>query len=378
MSSLFSFVFLGAVVFAIVFLRKSSKLKKRGEDNSKAKKNGLMSIGVAVIAFIVVGVTAPSTEENNVSEEENTETVASSSEEEVNEDDTAKAENVDDTTKTENEATDFEVTVDASAHKDGKAVVFDIETNLPDETELMLTLSKGDYSKDNAVRAQTKVIITDGKATSEGFTNKGEALNGDFDLDISMSLPSLQSDAVQAVIGKKGEHMKGNLVDTSSIGSANTVDAMFNVSIGDEISITASDDYKNTVFNDEEEDIATDSTDSEDTTTDNKEFISQHETEIVAVANMSLDRFISDYKLSLAPQNWTIAKFDSSETTVMAMTDITYKSVKGKYIYVGTLDVNSSGKVEGATPHYLEVNGVVLGNDGYCDEVFDKLKSLTN
>ena len=196
-----------------------------------------------------------------------------------------------------------------------------------------------------------------------------------------MSLPSLQSDAVRAVIGENGEHMQGNLVETSTVGSSNTIKAMFNVSLGDEITVTATDDYNNTIFREEGEEEETEITDTSDTGSDsaaNKEFISKYETDIVVAAKMSLDNFISDYKLSLAPQNWTIAKFDSSETTVIAMSDITYNSVKGTYIYVGTLNINSSGKVESATPHYLEVNGVVLGDDGYCDDVFDKIRSLGN
>lgn len=69
MSNFFALVFLVAVVLAIIFLRKSSKLKKSGEDNAQAKKIGLISIGVAVIAFIVVGLTAPATEDSTTSEE---------------------------------------------------------------------------------------------------------------------------------------------------------------------------------------------------------------------------------------------------------------------------------------------------------------------
>ena len=37
---------------------------------------------------------------------------------------------------------EFEVTIDVAGHKDGNGIVFDIDTNLPNETVLMLTLSK--------------------------------------------------------------------------------------------------------------------------------------------------------------------------------------------------------------------------------------------
>lgn len=378
MSGFFALLHFAALVCFIVFLIKMIKRKKSGEDYSQPKKIMLISIAVWFVALILIGVTTPSSKSTEVAETENITEESTTAE--------LPAETSTDTTEVQEEnktpeVADFEVTVDVNAHKDGNSVVFDIETNMPDETVLMLTLSNGDYNTDNAFTAQTKVTVTDGKATSEGFSNKGEALSGDFDLSISMSLPSLQSDAVRAVIGENGEHMQGNLVETSTVGSSNTIKAMFNVSLGDEITVTATDDYNNTIFREEGEEEETEITDTSDSGSDsaaNKEFISKYETDIVVAAKMSLDNFISDYKLSLAPQNWTIAKFDSSETTVIAMSDITYNSVKGTYIYVGTLNINSSGKVESATPHYLEVNGVVLGDDGYCDDVFDKIRSLGN
>ena len=378
MSGFFALLHFAALVCFIVFLVKMIKRKKSGEDYSQPKKIMLISIAVWFVALILIGVTTPSSKSTEVAETENITEESTTAE--------LPAETSTDTTEVQEEnktpeVADFEVTVDVNAHKDGNSVVFDIETNMPDETVLMLTLSNGDYNTDNAFTAQTKVTVTDGKATSEGFSNKGEALSGDFDLSISMSLPSLQSDAVRAVIGENGEYMQGNLVETSTVGSSNTIKAMFNVSLGDEITVTATDDYNNTIFREEGEEEETEITDTSDTGSDsaaNKEFISKYETDIVVAAKMSLDNFISDYKLSLAPQNWTIAKFDSSETTVIAMSDITYNSVKGTYIYVGTLNINSSGKVESATPHYLEVNGVVLGDDGYCDDVFDKIRSLGN
>lgn len=59
------------------------------------------------------------------------------------------------------------------------------------------------------------------------------------------------------------------------------------------------------------------------------------------------------------------------------MTDITYNGQKGQYIYIGTLNLDTSGKVVSANPHYVEALGQVLGNDGYCDDVLDALKQLS-
>ncbi len=106
------------------------------------------------------------------------------------------------------------------------------------------------------------------------------------------------------------------------------------------------------------------------------DFVTEHDNEIIAAAKMTLDNYITDYDMSLAAQRWTIAKFDETDTTVIAATEITYGGVTGTYYFVGTMNLDDSGKVVSATPHYLEVNGTVLGDDGYCDEVFDKIRAL--
>lgn len=80
--------------------------------------------------------------------------------------------------------------------------------------------------------------------------------------------------------------------------------------------------------------------------------------------------------MSLAPQHWILAKFDDKDA-VIGMTDIKYNNQEGKYIYVGTLNFDDSGKVFSATPHYIEVLGQVLGDDGYCTDIFDKIRELS-
>ena len=132
-------------------------------------------------------------------------------------------------------------------------------------------------------------------------------------------------------------------------------------------------DYANTPSANEE---ASTSTSSEPSTSDNEDFIAKYDSDIVVAAKMTLDNFISDYELSLATQKWTIAMFDETGDTVIAMSDITYNNQTGKYIFVGTLNFDDSGKVVSATPHYLEVNGSVLGDDGYCNDVFEKISEL--
>ena len=87
-----------------------------------------------------------------------------------------------------NSKKELDVFINVKGHKEGNSVIFDIDTNLPDKTVLMLTLSKGDYNTEESFTGQAKVTVKDVKTGSEGFSDKGEALSGEYDLSISMSL----------------------------------------------------------------------------------------------------------------------------------------------------------------------------------------------
>jgi hypothetical protein len=120
------------------------------------------------------------------------------------------------------ENTELEVTLEPSYEISEGQVYFTVNTNLPDNTVLMLTLSDGaDYT------GQTKITIENGVATSAGFSKSGEQLSGHFTLDISMSLPKSQDESVIAVIGTKGEFLSGKYVESSSISGDNVVSGTF-------------------------------------------------------------------------------------------------------------------------------------------------------
>ena len=145
---------------------------------------------------------------------------------------------------------EFEVYINVEAQSVGNLTKFYIDTNLPDETVLMVSLRRGDYNTDDNFTAQDKTTVSNGKAESNAFSNKGEALEGNYDLSISMSIPSTQSDAVREVIGQSGEYMTGPIVEDSGIGSSKVVSALYTFS-ADDCSITYTDEYNNTVFRDE-------------------------------------------------------------------------------------------------------------------------------
>lgn len=121
---------------------------------------------------------------------------------------------------------------------------FTVSTNLPDGTSLMLTL----FSADNSYRAQDKVYVYGGKATSSVFSNKGTSLNGEYTLEVLMPVASQQSKEVQKIIGSNCEYLAGELVAESSYGLGKTVEASFNFTLAARKS--AEDIIKETAYND--------------------------------------------------------------------------------------------------------------------------------
>ena len=130
-----------------------------------------------------------------------------------------------------NDTQEFEGTIDVTGHWEDSSVVFELDTNLPDEAELMFTVSKGDYNTDDYFTAQGKKTVNEGHITSDGFSSSGEPLSGEYDLCVSMSLPRLQTDNVRNAIGENGEYMTGSLVEESEITGDKTINALFSVSI---------------------------------------------------------------------------------------------------------------------------------------------------
>lgn len=118
----------------------------------------------------------------------------------------------------------MDVTLDVTPNinsEDG-TVLFGIETNLPEDTELLITVKGDDY-----VGQDKAVILNDGKGYTSEFSNNGEALSGTYIVTVSMSLPSLQRDSVRAVIGESGEKIGGPYVIPSGIDGSNIVSGDF-------------------------------------------------------------------------------------------------------------------------------------------------------
>lgn len=116
-----------------------------------------------------------------------------------------------------------DIKVESKRNSETGGIIINIWTNLPENTVLMITVKDG-YS----YTGQDKVTIQkDGTASSSEFSFRGEPLKGKHTVSISMSLPRLQAQSVQDIIGSKGEYITGKYVEKDDITNSNWVDAEF-------------------------------------------------------------------------------------------------------------------------------------------------------
>ena len=123
----------------------------------------------------------------------------------------------------------FEVTVSAENTTTNGKTIFEITSNLPDGTELLLTLENA-----AGFRAQDKITLQNGQGKSSTFSAQGNSLSGTYTLRVTMGMPSLQDQSVQDVIGSNGEYMTGNIVKESGMAGStyNSIEAEFSFDIG--------------------------------------------------------------------------------------------------------------------------------------------------
>lgn len=110
----------------------------------------------------------------------------------------------------------FALDASIEAHVEGGAKPrIEGRTNLPSGTELMITIERRDIK----YSAQDKTVVYDGKFSSTTFSDKGRGLMaGTYGVEVMMPMPSVQSNSVRAVIGAKGQNLKGKLVKTGIVG----------------------------------------------------------------------------------------------------------------------------------------------------------------
>lgn len=119
------------------------------------------------------------------------------------------------------------VTLSARLEGGAKPAVVGV-TNLPDGTELMITL----YRKQSAYSGQDKATVSDGAFSAGPFSLQGTDLNsGKYTIDIGTPLAAFQPANVQVAFGDNGSNLRGPLTGPSPIGGT-VVDYSTQVLIG--------------------------------------------------------------------------------------------------------------------------------------------------
>ncbi len=121
-----------------------------------------------------------------------------------------------------NKTLDVTLEVKPTVNSEDGTVLFEVKTNLPEDTKMMVTVYNDSYTAQDNI-----IILEDGAGYTSEFSNKGEGLKGTYIVDVTMTIPSLQEESVREIIGQKGEKLAGKYVTTSSIGDSNTVEGEF-------------------------------------------------------------------------------------------------------------------------------------------------------
>lgn len=194
MDNLMVILFILATIAIPVFIVFGIKKK----DKSYFKKAGV-SLALAIIGFIGVGIFADSNPQEAEAESPEAEKVS----------------------EKEGIKVDIEVT---SIIEEEEKVYIEGKTNLPDYAELMITVT------DNEYRGQTKTVVKNGLFKTEAFTSKDEKLpQGEYALSISLGIPSTQDDKFIQEAGNDYEYLIGDLMKESELGKSMSYSTTFEV-----------------------------------------------------------------------------------------------------------------------------------------------------
>jgi len=89
-------------------------------------------------------------------------------------------------------------------------------TSLPDGTSLMFTVTSKSRPGESY---QDTAVVTGGKAEAGPFGKDGTLPPGQYDVEVTMPIPEVQSPETRRVIGDKGENLRGPLVKRGTMGA---------------------------------------------------------------------------------------------------------------------------------------------------------------
>lgn len=85
------------------------------------------------------------------------------------------------------------------------------ETNLPDGAELLIVVER----RASGVRWRHRTNVSDGRFSAEPFGPGSGLADGEYSITVTLQPASVQPQAVQALIGDRGQHLSGPLTSES-------------------------------------------------------------------------------------------------------------------------------------------------------------------
>lgn len=167
------------------------------ENKNKGLKLILGIISVAVISIIVIILLVPEKGDITKDVQENQ----------------VKKEKLTEIQKDEDRLIDVQIGINHKLSENRSVKLF-IESNLPDSTELMVSLE----GENIEYFAQDRVKLDKGKAETSWFTDKGESLStGIYKVDVTLPFARTQPESVKGIIGEKGENLLGENVKSDEM-----------------------------------------------------------------------------------------------------------------------------------------------------------------
>lgn len=257
---------------------------------------------------------------------------------------------------------DVTLEVKPNVNTEDGTVLFGVTTNLPEGTKLMVTVSN-----DNGYTAQdTATILANGTGYTAEFSDKGDALNGDYNVNVSMSLPKLQAENVQEVIGANGENITGQYVQKDDTTGANVVSGDFKFTFD---SSQAADPTAGRAEYAEESPIA-ESESAADAAGEWSHYVNddKHMGNYVAIMQKAVDYYISGVKWPWGFDEYSFVDYDSTGSgTIAGTAHVEVKNVTEKQDVFVIFTITPDGE-------RYTVNSVSVGDKIYQDD--GKLQSL--
>ena len=331
MYSVFLVLHFAGLVATIIFFNKSRKLKKAGANNADSKKKMLISLAVWLVAFVMVGVTAPKTE--------NTETESATTATE---------------TEAVTEATTEAVTEPAESEIETTAAPEITEDEFMQQVKNAVDDSIGQDEKIEGITLENRVLTITDDITEEHK-------NMQIELPIEDLAVSNASAITDSILELDTSFWDKIVIDFKGVGTVTrTTEDIVDSEYGRYFEISYLDGQE-----------------PETTGATSNPIPEEDKTYLIVMAKNIIEKYVDKPKYPWGTSAFNVIRFDDKDAIMVYTDQLSLKTSDFKQsAYVVFTYYPDQIKDFKYTEHYCEVAGVKLSDDGYCDEFFDKLSAL--